>query len=181
MHAAFDNMQAAFKGDEFLLDRVNELMDTYAQTFASFAEMPNLLPADLFKPEEPVDFEAKPEVDTDEIQNQIDMRTYRAKVTPNLSTDGFKPHAKGLWTVPYDNYPILAHRGEQLLTASQARQNGGDVDYGYVAEMIGSEIRSAFDRLGVYLYGDKVGDMTSRRVDKNIRAKNYAVQRAMGG
>lgn len=90
--------------------------------------------------------------------------------------------AKGVWRVPYDMTARI-HKDEQILTPSQARQNGnnGNADYEYVAEMIGTEIRAAFDRLGVYLYGDKVGDMTSRRVDKNIRAKSYAVQRAMGG
>ena len=98
-----------------------------------------------------------------------------------VSMPSFMAHAKGAWRIPYDNYPALLHRDEQVLTASQARQSGGDVDYEVIAGMIGTEIKSAFDRLGVYLYGDKVGDMTSRRVDKNIRAKSYAVQRAMGG
>ena len=30
-------------------------------------------------------------------------------------------HAYGLKYVPYDNYPILAHQGERLLTAQEAR------------------------------------------------------------
>ena len=30
-------------------------------------------------------------------------------------------HAKGLWDVPYDNYPAVLHRNERVLTASQAR------------------------------------------------------------
>ena len=93
---------------------------------------------------------------------------------------GGRGFAKGIWTVPYDMTARI-HRGEQILTASQARQSDSANDYEYIAGMIGTEIRSAFDRLGVYLYGDKVGDMTSRRVDKNIRARSYAVQRAMGG
>ena len=98
-----------------------------------------------------------------------------------VSMPSFMAHAKGAWRIPYDNYPALLHRDEQVLTASQARQSDSANDYEYIAGMIGTEIRSAFDRLGVYLYGDKVGDMTSRRVDKNIRARSYAVQRAMGG
>lgn len=34
-------------------------------------------------------------------------------------------HAKGLWDVPYDNYPAVLHRNERVLTASQARQGDG--------------------------------------------------------
>lgn len=33
--------------------------------------------------------------------------------------------AMGQHTVPYDNFPLLAHQGEQLLTASEARARGG--------------------------------------------------------
>lgn len=90
--------------------------------------------------------------------------------------------AKGVWRVPYDMTARI-HKDEQILTPSQARQNGnnGNADYEVIAGMIGTEIKAAFDRLGVYLYGDKVGDMTSKRVNKNIRARSYAVQRAMGG
>ena len=34
-------------------------------------------------------------------------------------------HAKGLWDVPYDNYPAILHRHERVLTASQARHGEG--------------------------------------------------------
>ena len=34
-------------------------------------------------------------------------------------------NAKGAWEIPYDNYPALLHRGERVLTASQARQGDG--------------------------------------------------------
>lgn len=33
------------------------------------------------------------------------------------------PHADGLATVPYDNYPALLHEGEQVLTAREVRAN----------------------------------------------------------
>lgn len=36
----------------------------------------------------------------------------------------FHSAAYGMRTIPYDNFPILAHQGEQLLTASEARARG---------------------------------------------------------
>lgn len=38
------------------------------------------------------------------------------------TTSPAMPQAKGDWYVPYDNYPSLLHRGEMVLTASQARK-----------------------------------------------------------
>jgi TP901 family phage tail tape measure protein len=37
-------------------------------------------------------------------------------------------HAKGLHDVPYDNYPALLHRHEQVLTASQARKRDSGLE-----------------------------------------------------
>ena len=101
----------------------------------------------------------------------------------NAFYDMFKPHAKGLWSVPYDNYPALLHRDEQVLTASQARHrnSGGDVDYGYISQMIGDSLERAMNRVNVLLDGGKVGDMTSRRTGKNIRRRDAAVLHGMGG
>ena len=89
--------------------------------------------------------------------------------------------AKGNWNVPYDNFPALLHRGERVLTASQARHQGSDVDYGVIGAMIGSAIEESMGRMNVMMSGEKVGDLTTRRVKKNINADSYARQRAMGG
>lgn len=40
----------------------------------------------------------------------------------NLTFAVFKGRAKGDWNVPYDNFPAMLHRGEMVLTASQARK-----------------------------------------------------------
>jgi len=47
------------------------------------------------------------------------------KVTSLSKFRGVFSRAMGVPYVPYDNYPILAHRGEQLLTASEARSGSG--------------------------------------------------------
>ena len=91
------------------------------------------------------------------------------------------PEAKGLWTVPYDNFPALLHRGERVLSAAQARHETGSVDYEVVGAMIAETLTGALRDVGLYMYGDKVGEMTSKQVGKNIRASSYSKQRAMGG
>lgn len=94
------------------------------------------------------------------------------------------PFAKGNWNVPYDNFPSLLHRGEMVLTKSQARKyrdGEGNMDYSIVGEIIGSAIEHAMGRVNVLLSGDKVGNLTTKRVRNNINAQNAAVVRGMGG
>ena len=121
-----------------------------------------------------------------ELNKELGKLPAHKQVVIDLITQGGTgvpmPEAKGLWSVPYDNFPALLHRGEQVLTASQARQGtGGGVDYGYIGQMIGESINSALRDVGLYMYGDEVGRMTSKQVGKNIRAQDYAKQRAKGG
>lgn len=131
---------------------------------------------------EPAEIPTEPKVDLEAIQTQLNTRTYGVSVMPQISLPWNK-HAKGLWSVPYDNYPALLHRDEQVLTASQARHrnSGGDVDYGYISQMIGDSLERAMNRVNVLLDGGKVGDMTSRRTGKNIRRRDAAVLHGMGG
>lgn len=121
-----------------------------------------------------------------------DSMTTQQKIN-SLGDDGgrnalrslFGWNAKGLATVPYDDYPTLLHRNEMVLSASQARQyregNGGGVDYATIGTMIGNAIESALGRVGVYMSGDRVADLTTRRVEGNINANKNARLSAMGG
>lgn len=129
--------------------------------------------------QEQVEFDAKPDVDIASLEEQLN-RPFTINVGANLDFP-WKKHSKGLWTVPYDNYPALLHRNEKVLTASQARQGENNDDYGYIAETIGMEIRNALNDLAFYLNGNKVGDAMTKKIDKNIRARTYSAQRAMGG
>ena len=49
----------------------------------------------------------------------------------------WKGHAKGLWTVPFDGYPALLHRGERVLTASQARDTNNSDSRGIIEAIQG--------------------------------------------
>ena len=104
--------------------------------------------------------------------------------TNTWSTDNDAWDAKGNWDVPWDNFKATLHRNEMVLTASQARRyrdGSGDVDYNVLGDMIGSSIERAMGRVNVLLSGDKVGDLTTRRIKKNINAQSASVIRGMGG
>lgn len=105
--------------------------------------------------------------------------------TFHILTDGEKPEgfAKGSINVPYD-MPAFLHRGEVVLTKSQARRyrdGDGGVDYAYVAQLVGASVERAINKVNVLLNGDKVGDFTTKRINRNIRATEAAVLHGMGG
>lgn len=89
-----------------------------------------------------------------------------------------KSHAIGSAYIPFDNYPAILHRGERVLPAAEARQQGNEYLSG---ADIGREIREAMERVNVMMSGEKVGNLTTKRVERNIRADNYSKLRAMGG
>ena len=106
--------------------------------------------------------------------------------TIHISTEGGGfPQAKGDWMVPYDNYPSLLHRGEMVLTKSQARKyrdgEGGGTDYAVIGAMISDSINKAFKKVNVLMSGEKVGDLTTKRVNRNVNANSYSRQKAYGG
>ena len=96
----------------------------------------------------------------------------------NLLTGGGK--AKGDWSVPYDNYPALLHRGEMVLTASQARRyrdgEGGDVNYSALSNAIVGAIRQGLEgaQVNSYLDGKVVTDEVSRILGDNLSARRFA-------
>lgn len=124
----------------------------------------------------------KPTIDISAIQSQLDGAKLTAPV--DLSPSGiwksfFGRHEKGLWQVPYDNYPALLHRDETVLTKSQTRQAmtaAGNNDGITVAEM-----RDMLKQVKILMDGDKVADLTTKRTRKNINAQSYSRVRAYGG
>ena len=103
------------------------------------------------------------------------------KITIQQAMDGFFPHAIGSAYIPYDNYPALLHRGEKVLTATEARRNSESVDYAVIGEMIAGSVENAMSKVYVMLNGDKVGDLTTKRVRNNVNAQSYSRLRALGG
>lgn len=89
-------------------------------------------------------------------------------------------HAKGLWNVPYDDYPALLHRGETVLNASRARDyrdgNSGSVDMSALASIVESAIRAGMQGAVVnsYLNGKNITDDVNRNTARQLKARRFA-------
>jgi len=89
-------------------------------------------------------------------------------------------NAKGNWNVPYNNFPALLHRGEMVLTASQARRyregEMGSMDFSALADTIVSAIRQGMNGATVnsYLDGKLVSDEVNRALGNNMMARRFA-------
>lgn len=98
---------------------------------------------------------------------------------------GLFGNAKGNWDVPYDNFPALLHRNEMVLSASQARRyrdgESGSVNYDTIAEIVAVAVGDTLNKVNVLMSGEKVGDLTTRRVKNNINSSSYSRLRAFGG
>lgn len=81
--------------------------------------------------------------------------------------------AKGDWSVPYDDFRATLHRGEIVLTASQARklragEIGGSIDPGVLAEAVRSAIIGMPMMMNDEVVGRVIGNSTTGRVHDNI-------------
>lgn len=81
--------------------------------------------------------------------------------------------ATGQDYVPYDNYIARLHEGEAVLTKAEATawrrgETTGSLDTDSLATAISSAISSAFSNLKVYMDGEKVGDMVTDQVSRNL-------------
>lgn len=61
------------------------------------------------------------------------------KLSVNLG-DLFKSHANGIWSVPWDGYPAILHRGERVMTAGEAQRYTTNNYFGTVNLNNGLEI-----------------------------------------
>lgn len=87
-------------------------------------------------------------------------------------------NAKGNLSVPYDNYgPVYLHRGEEVLTASQARQGrDGGIDLAAIAQTVAQAVRDGMEGVAVnsYIDGDLVTESVNRRMGTILTARRYA-------
>ena len=71
-----------------------------------------------------------------------------------------------------------------VLTKSQARRFK-DGEYsganGSMGDAIASAVEKAMSRVYVMMSGEKVGDLTTRRIRNNLNASSYSKLRAYGG
>lgn len=91
-------------------------------------------------------------------------------------------NAKGLNYVPYDNYPADLHRGEMVLTSTQAREYREERNYNSGMDMsaliagITSAVHAGMQGATVksYLSGKDVTDNVNRETIKQLKARRFA-------
>ncbi len=98
------------------------------------------------------------------------------------NTGAGRSFATGLDYVPYDNFVAKLHTGETVLnradaTAYRAGMTGG-INTESISQAVAVAVREALDGVGVYMGADRVGDLVTQRVSRNIakgaRAMRYA-------
>jgi hypothetical protein len=90
--------------------------------------------------------------------------------------------ATGLDYVPYDNFVAKLHAGEAVLNRADATAyragNVGGISAESISQAVAVAVREALDGVGVYMGADRVGDLVTQRVSRNIakgaRAMRYA-------
>lgn len=89
-------------------------------------------------------------------------------------------HAKGAWNIPYDNYSAVLHRGEMVLTSSQARRyrdgEGGGMNMNALTSAVVNAVREGMAGAVVrsYLNGKDVTDDVARRMGNAMKSQRYA-------
>lgn len=85
-------------------------------------------------------------------------------------------HAIGSAYIPYDNYPAVLHRGEQVLTATEARQRGEDVNLDNLESRIENAIRRGMEGAEVrsYLNGRDITDEVNRNNMQSVKGRRFA-------
>ena len=98
--------------------------------------------------------------------------TTRVHITPDYI--GY-PNAIGNAYVPYDNYPALLHRGEKVLTATEARQDAKQADLSGLEDRIINAIREGMDgaQVNAFLDGADVTDKVSKRMANDLANGRY--------
>lgn len=100
----------------------------------------------------------------------------------NKNYDAGRSFATGLDYVPYDNFVAKLHAGETVLNRADATAyragNAGGISAESISQAVAVAVREALDGVGVYMGADRVGDLVTQRVSRNIakgaRAMRYA-------
>ena len=119
----------------------------------------------------------------DALNSALDTLQSKSPVTiavnSDFGVDGFS-NAKGNWSVPYDDFPAILHRGEAVLTASQARKyregTGEGVDMSGISSAIVTAIRDGMNGAVVnsFLDGKRVTKNVNRRTMNELKARRFA-------
>ena len=96
--------------------------------------------------------------------------------TIRLDVPQMMTHAIGSDYIPYDNYPALLHRGEKILTATEARRGeGSGVDFGNLEDRIERAIRAGMDgaTVNAYMNGKRVTEEVNRQNINAVKGRRF--------
>ena len=117
----------------------------------------------------------------DDLNTAINSLPDSKTVRINVITDqpNFIPHAKGAASIPYDNYPALLHRGEMVLTASQARRyrdGQGGFSLASITSAVAEAVRAGLEqaKFDFELDGDVLTRGVIRRQTNDAMARRFA-------
>ena len=96
-------------------------------------------------------------------------------VGTSIDNEPHYTHAIGSAYIPFDNYPALLHRGEKVLTATEARQTSDGIDYGHLEERIAAAIRAGMDGATVrsFINGREVTDEVNRNNMRDVKGRRF--------
>lgn len=89
--------------------------------------------------------------------------------------------AIGINDVPWDGYRAKLHKGEAVLSRSEADKWRNGSSSADVAEMVADAVRDTLEHLYLNMDGKRVADGTTRRTEKNISMNELSRVRAFGG
>ena len=109
-----------------------------------------------------------------ELKNAIDSIPDYKRIT--LVEQRLNSHAIGSEYIPYDNYPALLHRGEKVLTATEARKQSSGTDMSGLEDRIESAIIRGMSKSTVrsYLNGNDITDDVDRNMIRKLKARRFA-------
>lgn len=100
----------------------------------------------------------------------------------NAGTETYMPRAVGIDYVPTNGFRTELHRGEAVLTKEENdRRRNGYNDYSAMEDALTGAIENSMGRMYIAMSGEKVADLTTRRVERNINASSNYRLRSMGG
>lgn len=105
-------------------------------------------------------------------------QVYIDLLVSELSGLDLPPRARGDWKVPYD-MPVLVHKDERILTASQTRAMDegkmGGMDLSGMYNVVKSAIKAGMEDVSVnsYLNGREISDDVNRNAIRELKARRF--------
>lgn len=185
-------MRGAFKGERSIAEGVYGLEN--ANAISGLTEIQQLeanisgLTSELAQYEqEYVQYTEAAETYLKTLQENLNALPTEINIPVNVGEAVDGSHATGLSYVPYDGYIAKLHRGEQVVTASNARKGSTDTDaiITAVTAAINQSMKSLMGSLKIVLnnktVGTVVGDSVTTRVNNNIGSMQERISRGYGG